>query len=649
MAADDIDVYGQQEALRRLYERALTTPLPNYAAPTSFELNSAGIASTETYDVIITGGGPAGLTLAVLLAHQGLRAPGAVLCVERRPHPLLAGQADGLTCRTMEMFKELGLYDEVLKVGHEVAEMVMWAELPGTKGIQRVTHQASNENMTPSRVASLVACSQGQIERILELELASYAPGTLKRGAEIIHVEMDARMDTKYPVVVSIRDESGHVTFARCRFLVGADGAHSVVRKCMGISMVGDLSDRVWGVIDFPAETDFPDIRRSGHVHSALGSVMHFPREQSADGDWLTRFYVDMDEANAGNMDSQSAQVGPLTPQHILDRISRTFHPYHLQIKPGTKVEWFSKYSVRRCIASDYIRHDFQGLPRVLLVGDACHTHSPKIGQGMNVSMADSYNLAWKLAHVLLGISSDPRSILESYASERYPVGRQLVEIDKAWNTLEWNTKITGREENYQDTRKDLLRTISGFVSGYGIQYSSGYLIRTARYLNEECSLQAGSRLQHTVMSRFADGLTVDLHDEIVPNGRWKLLVFATQYLSCQKGPFAQAVRSIFENLIPIFLPGCITPIIILPDLVSNVDNGGTSLTRSVDWAVFPSRIKCMAEMKTYVSQRAYDGYRISCHEGAVVLLRPDGVISIIDDLHATEVTSFLKTVVRTL
>ncbi|KAL2816680.1 FAD binding domain-containing protein [Aspergillus granulosus] len=649
MAADQIDMYEQEEALHRLYDRKLTSPLPDYLNQSDSRPNDGKTASWGNYDVIIGGAGPAGLTMAVLLARYGLRTHGTLLCIERRLHPVPSGHADGLTCRTMEMFKELGLYEEVLKVGHEVAEMVVWAELPNTSRLQRVMRQGCSMHMTPCRVAPLVGCSQGQIERILEQELRSYAPHSLERGCEIIKVEIDEGESITHPVAVTIRNETGHTRVFRCQFLIGADGAHSVVRKSMGISMVGDLSDRVWGVIDFAAETDFPDIRRSGHIHSALGSVMNFPREQNNDGDWLSRFYVDMEGVEPGSLEAGFEASTRLTPGQILNRISCAFQPYNLQIKPGTKVEWFSEYSVRRCVAANYSKNDSQGLPRVFLVGDACHTHSPKIGQGMNVSMADSYNLAWKLAHVLLGIGSDSKRLLESYASERYPVGKQLVDIDEAWNLLEWDQKITKREANYQEARDELLRKISGFVTGYGIQYPEGYLINVIHHSNERCTLKPGCRMQHTAMTRFADGLLMDLHDEILPDGRWKLLAFATRDLSCENGRSAQAVRAIYEDLIPLFGPRILTTILIIPDLLDNADDGGTILTTSAEWLQLPSCVKRMAEMKTYVSQPAYDLYSISVHQGAVILLRPDGVISMIDDLYTAYVTSFLKNVVRAL
>ncbi|KAF9892731.1 hypothetical protein FE257_001133 [Aspergillus nanangensis] len=626
-------VYQPDEALYRLYNRSLATPLPNYNSPDKKDLNSS---CEQQYDVIVAGAGPAGLTLAVLLARCGLRNPAALLCVEPRHHPVASGHADGVCRRTIEMFKELGLYEDLMKVGNEVQEIVVWAELPGSRKIQRLVHQ--NSGMHSPRVSEAVGCAQGQIERILEGELRSYAPDSLRRGSKVIDVVLDEQGSTTHPVVATVKDETGDVYTARCRFLIGADGAHSIIRKRMAVTMIGDLTERVWGVIDFAVETDFPDIRRLVHIHRAEGSLMVFPREQNNDGYWLSRFYVDMEESIETKAEAVSSR---LSPELILDRISRIFHPYRLQMKAGTKIEWFSEYTVRRCVASEYAKHDSRGIPRIFLTGDACHTHSPKLGQGMNVSMADSYNLAWKLAHAVLDITSNVKGLLDTYMTERHAVGTRLVQLDETWNRLVWSTEISRRDSHHLAARSELVKEASGFISGNGIQYAESYLTKVAQGPNENCALRVGGRIMHHVpLKRFADGLSCDLHGEIVPNGRWKVLIFAGQDLQWP-------VQALYQDIIPLFLPDVVTGILIMPESVKKADGLGCIPMEDADWTSFPLCVKQKAEMKVYISQAAYELCGISVEEGALVLLRPDGVISMVDGMDAARLTSFLRTVVK--
>ncbi|PYH88930.1 hypothetical protein BO71DRAFT_337777, partial [Aspergillus ellipticus CBS 707.79] len=591
--------------------------------------------------------GPAGLVLSVLLARLGLRDPDAILCVEPRPSPLPCGRADGLVCRTLETFHELGIYEEVMEIGLQVAETVAWAELPGAERIQRTARHSSSLHMPPSRVPHVASCPQGQIERALARELTRYMPSALERGSQVIDVQLDAEGDAARPVRVTLRDAAGQDRVVRCRFLVGADGAHSTVRRRVGIAMLGDPSDSAWGVIDFVPDTDYPDIRRLGSVHTSRGSVLHFPRERNVDGDWLCRFYVDMNELDDDRDEEEREIKSPthprarVTPERILERMAHIFAPYRMRLKPGTQVEWASTYEVGRRVASQFAIADAQGLPRVFLVGDACHTHSPKVGQGMNVSIADSYNLAWKLAHVLRGISREPKALLDSYVGERHAVAQQLLDMDERWFRFEYATKHAGHQDDYSQGRAELLSRITGFVSGYGIEYDDGYLTHPT---TKDGAVRPGRRLQHAALERFADNLTCDLHDELIPDGRWKVLLFASVDLQQPGGRSAKALQALYEDVLPAFVPGVLLGITICPGIPM----------RDVDWTALPAGVKREAEMKTFIaSQATYEQCGLSVEGGAVILMRPDGVVGMLADLEEVfetgNLASMLETVIKTV
>ena len=177
--------------------------------------------------------------------------------------------------------------------------------------------------------------------------------------------------------------------------MVGCDGARSVVRRSIGRALHGDSANHAWGVMDMLGVTDFPDVRfkcadpvrprRQHHHHPARGRLSVPP---------LCR----ADKLDAG----ERVASRNITLDDLIATAQRILHPYKLDVK---EVPWWSVYEIgqRLCDKFDDVPDEeiATRLPRVFIAGDACHTHSPKAGQGMNVSMQDGFNLGWKLASVL--------------------------------------------------------------------------------------------------------------------------------------------------------------------------------------------------------------------------------------------------------
>jgi phenol 2-monooxygenase len=167
--------------------------------------------------------------------------------------------------------------------------------------------------------------------------------------------------------------------------------------------------------MDVLAVSDFPDLRRKAVVHSAShGSVLIIPRE----GGYMVRMYIELDKLAP----SERVAHRNLTPEHLVAAAQRILHPYTLSVK---EVAWWSVYEIGQRLCDSFDNAAAPGMgahPRAFIVGDACHTHSPKAGQGMNVSMADSFNLGWKLGAVLQGRALP--DILASYSDERRAVAQ---------------------------------------------------------------------------------------------------------------------------------------------------------------------------------------------------------------------------------
>ena len=163
----------------------------------------------------------------------------------------------------------------------------------------------------------------------------------------------------------------------------------------IGRALHGDSANHAWGVMDVLAVTDFPDVRFKSLIQSANdGSIIIIPRE----GGYLFRLYIELDKLDAGERVSNRN----ITADDLIAAARRILKPHTLDVK---EVAWWSVYEIgqRLCDKFDDVPEEdvAKRLPRVFIAGDACHTHSPKAGQGMNVSMQDGFNLGWKLASVL--------------------------------------------------------------------------------------------------------------------------------------------------------------------------------------------------------------------------------------------------------
>lgn len=173
------------------------------------------------------------------------------------------------------------------------------------------------------------------------------------------------------------------------------------------------------GVLDIIPITDFPDIRMRCAIHSeSSGSVMVIPRENK-----LVRFYIQLTEVGAGGGRVDRSKI---TPETILKAAQKIMSPYKLTYE---YCDWWTAYQIGQRVGNGFSKSE-----RVFLAGDAVHTHSPKAGQGMNVSMQDTYNLGWKVGLVVKKVAK--RSILKTYESERKQIAHELIEFDHKFSRL---------------------------------------------------------------------------------------------------------------------------------------------------------------------------------------------------------------------
>lgn len=271
-----------------------------------------------------------------------------------------------------------------------------------------------------------------------------------------------------YPVKVTLLgcgdDNQGLERVVRAKYVVGADGARSSVRRSIGAKLSGDKANHAWGVMDTLARTDFPDVRTKCAIHSQAGSILLIPRE----GAQLFRIYVDLGKVPEN--DNGKVRQTPL--EEIIERAKAILNPYSLDVKD---VAWHSVYEVGHRLADRFddiaVGEIGKRDPRVFITGDACHTHSAKAVQGMNVSMQDGFNLAWKLGYVLSGQA--PQSLLRTYSAERKVIAKDLIDFDKKCSSIMAATPEAW--EGQEGVAQFYVRTAE-FPAGFMTEYAASEL-----------------------------------------------------------------------------------------------------------------------------------------------------------------------------
>ncbi|KAJ7068706.1 FAD binding domain-containing protein [Mycena amicta] len=561
-------------------------------------------------DCLVIGAGPAGLMCANALAKAGVN----VKIVDQRPSRVAAGQADGIQPRTIEVFQSYGLADRLLKEGNQMHVAAFYN--PGPNGIE-LADRVPDVTAPTARYPFEVTLHQGAIESIFIDSMSSMGV-EVSRPVVPTQLELDPTKiadPSAYAVRVVLKHLDDDTTeIVRARFVVGADGAHSWVRTRLDIAMEGSQTDYVWGVIHMVPETNFPDIRNKTAVHSENGSCMIIPRE----GDKV-RIYIQLDgkdgmvAASNGRIDKQR-----ISPQKLLEVASKSFHPY--VFKTPKTIDWWTLYQIGQRVASKYSVDE-----RVFIAGDACHTHSPKAGQGMNASMNDAHNLVWKMVYVLRGWAG--LSLLQTYESERRKYAQDLIDFDVKFSSLfsgKPRTEINHDGVSHEEFLK-AFQTFGGFTSGIGIRYAESAIVNYdhQRYAR---NLVVGQRMPPQVLVRAADFRVMELQDLLPSDTRFKLLLFtgdadvaALQVLAegmkrivSRYGVAAVDILSIVKSKRPNF------NLLELPEVLRS------------HW----SKVFCDEKhMRGTEGGEAYNTFGIDPEVGAIVCVRPDGYVGMVAPL----------------
>jgi phenol 2-monooxygenase len=593
-------------------------------------------------DVLIVGCGPTGLTLAAQLAAF----PDITTrIVEQKSSRLLVGQADGIACRTMEMFEAFGFASRVLTEAYWVNEFAFWkpdeSHLGGLVRSNRIQDVEDGLSEFPHVVLNQARVHDFYLD-VMHNSPTRLAPDYNRRLLDLA-ISSDA---ADVPVTVRLeRLDPGHqgeVETVSARFVIGCDGAHSAVRRSLGRTLHGDSANQAWGVMDVLAVTDFPDIRLKAAIQSAHdGSALIIPRE----GGYMFRIYIELDKLT----ENERAASLNITPDRLVAAARRILHPYSLDVN---EIAWWSVYEIgqRLCDRFDDVLDDSAAgvHPRVFIAGDACHTHSPKAGQGMNVSMQDGFNLGWKLAAVLHGVAAP--ELLRTYSDERRAVAQELIDFDRELAAMfsappKDPTDLDSGGVDPADLQRYLTQHLR-FTAGTETRYRSSIICAVPTWQHLATGLPIGKRFHSAPVIRLADARPLQLGHIARADGRWRLYVFTPAE---DPGPPSSRLHALctFLTASPRSPIRRFTPPDVDIDAVIDLRAIFQQGHRDLDLAAMPSlllpskgRFRLHDYEKMFCSDRRlgqdiFDLRDIDRDQGCIVIVRPDQYVAHILPLDA--------------
>jgi phenol 2-monooxygenase len=466
----------------------------------------------DEVDVLVVGSGPAGMLLAAQLsAFPGI----STRVIERRAGRLEIGQADGIQPRSVETFQAFGFAERIIAEAYNIAYMNFWGPDPENPGEIVRTTRTEDYALKISEFPHLIVNQA----RVLDYfaEAAVQGPGRIAPDYGVEFVGLTVHEGGAHPVEVAVRyvagPRAGAERIIRAKYVVGSDGARSGVRDAIGRRHIGGVSAHAWGVMDVLVNTDFPDWRTKCAINAEAGNILLIPRE----GGYLCRVYVDLGAV----ADDDDHRVRSTPIEEIIGKANAILHPYVLDVR---QVAWHSVYEVGHRVTDkfDDVPAESDRPPRVFLTGDACHTHSAKAGQGMNVSMQDGFNLGWKLGAVLEGRS--PETLLSTYSAERQPVAQELIDFDREWSSL-----MARKPEEITDPHElaNYYLGTAEFPSGFMTRYGPSAIVGGAHHQSLATGFPIGKRFRSSEVVLVADGNAVHLGHHAKADGRWRIYAFA--------------------------------------------------------------------------------------------------------------------------
>src|SRR6266851_1577403 len=352
--------------------------------------------------VLISGGGPVGLTASLLLSKHGVRS----LLVERHPGTAILPKARGINARTMEMYRQCGIDAAIRAAGLAAGRLglIVWTEtLAGREIERRVPGRAMPKNMAVTPTTNCL-CAQDDLEPVIRRFAEAAGPGALRFNTELTSFSQKAGS-----VTGTITDRvTGEATPFSARYLIAAEGAQSRVRRSLGVQMIGE--EKVYDSVNILFNADL----RQWTEHRP--AALYFVEQPELRGTFLTINGTDRWGFLIHSVSRYGYRPGDFTPERCTALIRQAVGIPELAVSVLGVSPWEAS-----AIVADRYRDG-----AVFLAGDAAHEMPPTGGFGLNTGVQDVHNLAWKIAAVLRGKADD--RLLDSYHAERQPFGRIITQ-----------------------------------------------------------------------------------------------------------------------------------------------------------------------------------------------------------------------------
>ncbi|KAL8717012.1 MAG: hypothetical protein Q9225_005711 [Loekoesia sp. 1 TL-2023] len=515
------------------------------------------------------------------------------------------GRAGAISPRTMEYLDQLGLADAVLQQGFVCKSTATFKD--GQKvhgrGWDFVT------KISDTAFDYILHLRQMHTERIFRQALESLG-GSTHEGSRLVDFSVREATKEQAPrYIVILENSDGSTSLINARYVVGADGGKSTVRKLAGIKFQGDSTPLEWVRIDAVVSTSMPG-SRVGPVSietSDHGNVLWAPMDHGR-----TRIGFPFTSKMRQKYGSDVMQ------KDVEFEVVEALKPFSLEI---TMVDWWTIYSVGHRLAERYFISPISSRPTtshspwktenwtsgIFLTGDAAHTHSSGTAQGMNAGIHDATNLAWKLAGVIKGWHGP--KILATYESERRPAAAEIIELDKSISSL-----MSGRiPETYPGPETDpskifgeLLDHNAQLTVGLGVHYENDGFLNKSHTTG--CILP-GHRAPEVSLRKPGTFDPIRLYNLMQNTGKFWVIVFVGQpQVASSRNP-AEQLRRIMEKIAPVteFLT-------IIAGQALSVDDGLTDM-EPLGNAYFD------------VDHSAHRRYGLDARSGGVAVIRPDGIL----------------------
>jgi 2-polyprenyl-6-methoxyphenol hydroxylase-like FAD-dependent oxidoreductase len=335
--------------------------------------------------VLIIGAGPSGLMMAAQLLRYGIQP----VIIDSKQGPTTHSKALAVQARSLEIYRQMGLIDTIIKGSKQASGVVFNQD---GKEVASLSLNNVGEGQTAFPFVHLY--QQSKNERLL-LDFLTLNCCPVYWNTSLLTIEQQAG---KVMVQLQSGEETQHIT---CDWLIGADGAHSLVRKQLQIPFNGDTYQHQFYLADVKISNAFGD--KVNLFLEKTGFAAFFPMPEEQCYRVVGQLPVELDQKEDLQLEEALPYLNVITGQTI--EVEHT--------------NWFTTYQLHHRMADNFRQN------RCFLIGDAAHIHSPVGGQGMNTGLQDAYNLAWKLAGVVNNQLQE--KILDSYAAERMPVAKDLL------------------------------------------------------------------------------------------------------------------------------------------------------------------------------------------------------------------------------